>query len=295
MCDITTIIMTKNEESNIEKCIKSAKLVSKRIIVVDSCSTDKTVELAGKNNVEVIQNKFLNHGTQWNYAVQEANITTTWIMRLDADEEITELAAAKLLKLCDENESTDVNGIIFRFKVKFMGKYLLHGNTYPIRRMSCYRTGYATMDFRNMHDQIILENGRYIELDEDLNHNDFKDLSYWISKHNWYATGAAIDYLDNLDIKEPFEKYDWNSRRNRFLKANVYYKLPIMLRSKLNFIYRYYFKLGFLDGIEGYYYAFFQAYWYRVLVDAKIQELKTSNIKKGSCMGDLNDINRSNY
>ena len=286
MSSITTIIMTKNEEKNIEKCIEYAWQVSNRIIVIDSYSNDNTVELSRKSGAEVIQNHFVNHGTQWNFAVEKANITTEWIMRLDADEELTPKAAEELKKICEKNEATSINGILFRFKVMFMGKYLMHGGTYPIRRMSCYRTGHAKMDTRNMQDQLILEDGKYIELKEDLNHNDFKDITYWISKHNWYATGAASDYLENLNEKEPFEKYDWNSRLNRFLKAELYYKFPVKLRSKLNFIYRYYFRLGFLDGIEGYYYAFFQAYWYRVLVDAKIQEIKNEN-KSIKSMGDL--------
>jgi glycosyltransferase involved in cell wall biosynthesis len=286
MSGITTLILTKNEEKNIEKCIKSAKLVSERIIVVDSYSTDKTVDISIENGAEIIQNKFVNHGTQWNYAVEKAEITTTWIMRLDADEELTIESAKDLTNLCKENYNTNVNGIIFRFKIMFMGKYLMHGGTYPIRRMSCYRAGHGKMDTRNMQDQIIIEDGKYIELKSDLNHYDYKDLSYWISKHNWYASGAATDYLENINVKEPFEKYDWNSRINRYLKANLYYKFPVRIRSKLNFIYRYYFRLGFLDGIEGYYYAFFQAYWYRVLVDAKIHEITEQNINIKQ-MGDL--------
>jgi len=286
--DITTIILTKNEEKNIKKCIESVKKISKRIIVVDSFSDDATVEIAESLGAEVKQNNFLNHGNQWNYAVSSSSINTKWIMRLDADEELTIEAAKTLSKLCEKNLNTDINGIVFRFKIKFMGKYLMHGGTYPVKRLSCYKNATAFMSERNLNDQLILNSGSYVELESDVDHNDYKDLNYWISKHNWYATGAAVDYLANLNTQEDFSKYDSNLRKNRILKSQVYYKLPVRWRSKLNFLYRYYFKLGFLDGIEGYYYAFFQAYWYRVLVDAKIQEYKKMEIDINSkSMNDL--------
>lgn len=274
MIDLTTIILTKNEQSNIRKCINSIKGFSKRIVVVDSFSQDKTVEIAESLGVEVIQNEFINHGKQWNYAINNLNIKTQWIMRLDADEEFNEKAAEQLRKISTDNTDTNINGVVFRFKVNFMGKYLRYGGVYPIRRMSFYKNGLAEMDERNLYDHIILKEGRHIELSVDLNHNDYKDLTYWVDKHNWYASGAAKDYLENHKVKEDYSKQNFHLRLNRFMKYKIYYRLPRIIRAKFNFIYRYYIRLGFLDGMEGYYYAFLQAYWYRVLVDAKITEQK---------------------
>ena len=115
MADITAIILTLNEEKNIEKCIRSIQPIVKRIVVVDSFSTDKTVEIAKSLGVEVLENKWVNYSTQFIYALENANIDTTWVFRIDADERLTEKSAVELEKLTAEHETDDVNGIVVRF------------------------------------------------------------------------------------------------------------------------------------------------------------------------------------
>lgn len=274
MADLTAIILTKNEEKNIEKCILSIKDVAKQIVVVDSYSTDETVEKAKKLGAEVIQHEFIDQAKQFIYAMETICIKTKWVLRIDADERLTKESAAELEQLLTENENTDINGIIVRFEVNFMGKRLHHGGIYPFRKLLVFRYGKAHMEDRHMDEHIVLDEGRAIEMRHDSEHHDFKDLTYFIDKHNKYASREMLDYFEQKrkNNNNDEQNLDFRARIKRKIKYRVYYKLPIGLRAHLYYWYRYYFKLGFLDGKEGKIFAFMQAYWYRYLVDAKIYE-----------------------
>ncbi len=272
MVDLTAIILTKNEEKNIQRCIDSVKNIAKRIVVVDSFSTDNTVNIVKSNGVEVYEHEFINYGRQFQWAIDNTNIDTKWIFRFDADERLTKESAAELSKLCRENENTDVNGIIFTLEVTFLGKKLKHGGTYPFKKLCIFKKNMGYMEERSMDEQIILKSGRCVEMKCVSEHNDFRDLSYWISKHNWYASRAAKDYFDHLQNDDDYSDLDFTCKLRRVIKYKVYYKMPMRIRCWMYFIYRYWIRLGFLDGKEGFLYAFFQAYWYRLLIDAKIHE-----------------------
>ncbi len=273
MADLTAIILTLNEEKNIRECISSIQSIAKRIVVVDSFSTDKTVEIAKEMGAEVIAHEFVNQAQQFIYAIETLEIDTKWILRIDADERFTEKSAAELEALTLEHADDDVNGIVVRFEVSFMGKPLRHGGIYPFRKMVVYKNGTAHMENRNMDEHIVLDEGRSIEMKNDCLHYDYKNLTAWIEKHNKYSSREVLDYLTP---KEDAEKVVLNrsAKFKRFVKFKIYYKLPMGLRAKLYYWYRYYLKLGFLDGKEGKIFAFLQAYWYRFLVDAKIYEKK---------------------
>lgn len=278
MADITAIILTLNEEKNIEECIKSIKSIVKRIVVVDSFSTDRTVEIAKELGAEVLQNKWINYSTQFIYAIEKANIDTTWVFRIDADERLTEKSAAELEKLTTEHETDDVNGIIVRFEVNFMGKALRHGGIYPIKVLRVFKNGKAHMENRNMDEHIVLDEGKSVEMKNDCIHQDFKSLYAWTEKHNKYSDREVLDYL-NREEAQSNNALSKGAKFKRFVKFKIYYKLPMGMRAQLYYCYRYYFKLGFLDGKEGKIFAFLQAYWYRFLVDAKIHEQKLVNKK----------------
>lgn len=275
MADLTAIILTKDEEKNIEECIASVRGVAKRIVVVDSYSTDRTVEIARRLGAEVWQHAFLNQAKQFIYAMETVDIRTTWVMRLDADERLTEESAAEIEQLCNENTETDVNGLVLRFEVTFMEKKLRHGGIYPFRKLLVFKYGRGRMEDRNMDEHIVLTEGRSVEVKNDSRHHDYKDLTYWIDKHNRYASREAMDYFQFRQAGQDgadSERLDRKAKIKRKIKFGIYYKLPMGLRAHLYYWYRYYLKLGFLDGREGKIYAFLQAYWYRFLVDAKIYE-----------------------
>lgn len=279
MADITAIILTKNEEVNIEKCIKSIKPIVKRIIVVDSGSTDNTIEVAKNLGAEVLVNElkpFL-YAKQFLYGMEHGNIDTKWVFRIDADEELTSESAAEIDKLCNDNEDTDVNGIVVRFEVSFMGKPIRHGGVYPLRKLLVFKYGKGNIEDRCMDEHCVLYEGRSVEVTHDSLHHDYKGLSYYIEKHNNYSTREMQDYFNSREREEATgltgaNSLDAKAKFKRFLRWKIYYKLPAGFRAFAYYFYRYYVRLGFLDGREGKIFCFLQAYWYRFLVDAKIYE-----------------------
>lgn len=272
MLDLTTIILTYNEEKNIKDCIESIKGLSQRIIVVDSGSTDRTVQFAKELGAEVFHHKWENYSRQYNWGIHNTAIKTKWIFRLDADERISKESAREIEKICIENEKTDVNGIIVRFTVNFLGRDLRHGGIYPFKKLLIYKADKGYMEDRNMDEHIILKEGKCVMLKNDSLHKDFKSLSEWIDKHNKYSSREVLDYIESQKKKHKINGLSMSAKIKRILKFRLYYKFPMGLRAHLYYIYRYYFRLGFLDGKEGKIFCFLQAYWYRFLVDAKIYE-----------------------
>ncbi|MBF8808318.1 MAG: glycosyltransferase family 2 protein [Enterococcus lacertideformus] len=274
--DMTVVILTKNEEANLTECLESLKDKFQRIVVVDSFSKDATESIAQKYNVEFVQHAFINYGNQFQWAITHLNISTKWIFRLDADERLTDESINEIAYLSEKHKNTNVNGIIFPLEVSFLGKKLRHGGTFPFKKLCIFKNGKGFMEEREMDEQIILKEGISIEMKNISKHEDFKNLHFWIDKHNWYASRAARDYIHilNKSGKDEYASLDKSAKIRRFLKYNIYYRLPSIVRTNSYFFYRYIIKLGFLDGYVGFLYAFFQAYWYRVLVYAKIYELK---------------------
>ncbi len=275
MTDLTAIVLTKNEELNIADCLDSIKDLAKRIVVIDSFSTDRTVEIAKEKGAEVYQHEFINYSKQFLYGLNETNIRTKWVLRIDADERLTDASRAEIEELCNANMDTDVNGIILRFEVTFLGRKLRHGGIYPFRKLLVFKHGIGTIEDRYMDEHIVLSEGRTVEVKNDSEHHDYKDLAYFVQKHNWYSSREVLDYIQNTELQnEDGKALNHRAGVKRWIKFHIYYKLPMGMRAHMYYWYRYYIKLGFLDGREGKIYAFMQAYWYRYLVDAKIYEYK---------------------
>lgn len=292
MVDLTVVILTKNEEKNLRKCIESFKGIMKRVVIVDSFSTDGTQELCRQlsNELEQIdsrldfyQNSFVDYATQLNWGLTHTDIQTEWTMRMDADEELVEDLAEEINEKLDQIEHP-INGIILRRRVMFMGRWIKHGGRYPEQLLRIFRTGKAICEQKIMDEHMILLNGSTVEFTYDLIDNNQKDISWWTDKHNWYSSREVLDYQltlenNNAENMENGGKSTRQAERKRVIKNNGYYKLPKFWRAHIYFIYRYYIKLGFLDGTEGKIYHFLQAYWYRFLVDAKLYECEKKGCK----------------
>lgn len=297
MLDLTIVIITKNEEKNLKKCIESFNGIAKRIVIVDSYSSDGTKTLCEKmksdNNISFYEHKFINHSEQLNWAFKNTNINTTWTMRMDADEELTPELVNELQKKLPKIAS-DVNGIILKRRVYFMGRWIKHGGKYPELLLRIFRTGFGECEQKFMDEHLIIKSGNTIKFDEDIIDNNNKHLEWWTNKHNWYSNKEVEDYQGKLDVTLDNSSESLmdesiikgQAERKRFIKNNGYYKLPLFFRAHIYFIYRYYVRLGFLDGKEGKIYHFLQAYWYRFLVDAKIYECEKFNIEMEG-QGDL--------
>lgn len=301
MVDLTVVILTKNEEKNLRKCIDSFCGCVKRFVIVDSFSTDGTEKLCREidaalrrigSSLDFYQNKWISYADQLNWGLKNTNINTEWSMRMDADEEIMEDLAVEIEQKLPLIKPP-INGIILRRRVYFMGKWIKHGGRYPELLLRIFRTGKATCEMKIMDEHMILSEGMTVKFKCDLIDNNQKDLEWWTTKHNWYSNREVLDHQLTLkkqmdDSMEIGGKSSDQAKMKRIVKNNVYYKLPRFFRAHLYFFYRYYFKLGFLDGPEGKIFHFLQAYWYRFLVDAKMYECEKKGIKMNS-QGDLKE------
>lgn len=277
MADLTVIILTMNEEKNIEKCINSIKDIANRIVVVDSGSKDKTVEIAKELGAEVYINQFKNYATQFNWGIDNTSINTKWILRLDADEVIPPELAKEMCIAMNKHSDDDVNGLVIKLRKFFLGRWLRYGGTYPFKKLMLFKNGIGRIEDRNMDEHTILSSGKTIELRHDALHYDFKDITHYIKKHNWYSTREVQDYIaENLETS--IESLESGQIKNRRKQKKLYYKLPKFFRALALFIYRYIFQLGFLDGREGLIFHILNTYWYRYLVDVKIYEFEKTKV-----------------
>lgn len=300
MVDLTVVILTKNEEDNLRKCIQSFRGIVKRFVIVDSFSTDGTKQLCEildkelktvGSKLDFYENKWIDYASQLNWGLTQTGINTEWSMRMDADEELMGDLVNEIeqkLPLIEKN----VNGVILRRRVYFMGRWIKHGGRYPEMLLRIFRTGKAACEQKIMDEHMILSEGGTVEFKYDLIDNNTKDLDWWTNKHNWYSNREVLDYQMTIanELNEETLLENGSSskqaKRKRLIKNKGYYGLPIFFRAHIYFIYRYYIRLGFLDGTEGKIFHFLQAYWYRFLVDAKMYECDKYDRKMKS-QGDL--------
>ena len=247
--DMTVIILTKNEESNLENCISSLGDIAKRLIVVDSFSTDHTVEIAKRLGPDVYYHEWKHYADQFNWALDNTGIDTKWVFRFDADERLTPEARAEIAEKCTLHASDDVSGFMMRYKMLFLGRFLKHGGWYPFLKITIFKFGKGRFEDRAMGEHIILSDGRCVDLVNDCLHYDFKNLTAWIDKHNGYSSREVLDrkFISQTD-RHNLPTLDGKPEKARKLRDSLYYRLPPFLRAKLYFWYRYYMKLGFLDG-----------------------------------------------
>lgn len=283
MANLTVIILTKNEEQNLKKCIESFGHSAIRVVVVDSYSTDNTVTIAKSLGAEVIQHPFENHAAQFNWALENIDLNTMWVMKVDADEEFTPELAEEINDKLD-NLAPNINGVILRRRVYFMGRWLKHGGKYPELLLRIFRVGHGMSEMKMMDEHLIITDGDIVTFCNDFIDNNNKSLEWWINKHNWYSNKEVLDQQMKADegskeasVEETAASVQ--AKFKRYAKNFGYYRLPRFLRAHLYFLYRYYFRFGFLDGTEGKIYTFLQAYWYRFLVDAKMYECEKKGIK----------------
>ena len=275
---IAVVILTFNEEIHIERCIRSAQAVSDEIIVVDSFSTDNTCAIAQSMGAIVYQHKFENYARQIKWAFGNCDIQAGWIWRLDADEYIEPLLASNALQAL-EHIAEDVNGISVNKKIVFMGQPLLHGGWYQVQHIKIIRKGFGACEDTWMDEHLVIFSGNTISIDGDQTDDNLNDLTWWSHKHVNYASREAVNtLLMEYNLKDQKEEvqpkfFGTDAERKRWLKMK-YAKTPLFVRPFINFFIRYILKGGFLDGKRGFIWHFFQGFWYRMLVDAKIYELK---------------------
>ena len=281
---LSLIVLTGDEEQNVEHTLRSAHELASEIIIVDSFSTDPTLEICRRYTDRIIQHLFENQAKQFNWALDSVPIASDWILRLDSDERLTPELAREIAQALPALPP-DVTGIYLRRQVHFMGRWIRHGGYYPMWFLRLFRRGKGRYE-ELTEEHVVLSEGRAIRLKHDFIDDNRKGLSFWVDKHNQWAIGEMLDLLSYAGGRglpggtlHP-ALFSTQERRRRWLKTRLYARLPLFARAFLYFFYRYFLRLGFLDGREGLIFHFLQGCWYRFLVDAKIYEARKFGLRQ---------------
>lgn len=277
--DLAVVILTYNEEIHIERAIRSVAPLARDILVVDSFSTDRTAEIARALGARVLTHAFENQAAQLQWALDHGDLTTAWIMRLDADE-VVEPDLQDEIRQRLPTLPADVAGVVLKRKHVFMGRWIRHGGRYPLYLLRIWRRGAGRVEQRWMDEHVVLETGRSVVFDGGFADANLNDLTFFTAKHNAYATREAIEVLGArhglLDREAPdgLRSVSAQTRIRRGLKVGLYDRLGLLGGPLAYFLYRYVAQLGFLDGRAGLVYHLLQGFWYRFLVGAKVLELE---------------------
>jgi len=275
---IAFVVLVKNEAIHLERCLASIKDSASEIVVIDSGSTDGSREIAKRLGARVFERPFKNYADQFQWAIENAELTADWIFRLDADEYLEDDLKHELrMKL--GNLPSNVTGIRIRLKRLFFGKWVRHGGC-TMRLLRLWRRGVGRIEQRWMDEHIVLDRGKVIDFNGRFVDHNLGNLDYFTEKHIAYATREAMDFV--IKSKSLFDDFDTLAKSGtrdgnwlkKYIKEEVYYRLPPLLAATMYFLYRYFIRWGFLDGYRGAYYHFLQGFWYRTLVAGKIEEIR---------------------
>ena len=268
---ITAIILTGNEELHIARCLRNVQRVCKVVYVIDSFSQDNTCAIAKECGAIVLRHKYSNQAQQFQWALENCPVDTEWILRLDADEFLTDGFIEEIASRL-ESLPEGVNGVCMKRRVRFLGKTLRFGNFKPVCLLRLWRTGTAYMEQRWMDEQMVLKEGVSVTFDNWFVDDNLNGLTAWTQKHNVYSNREIVTELDKR--YHLFNSGEDASLTGRNSQKGLYYRMPRFLRALVYFTLRYIVFLGFLDGIQGLVWLTLQAYWYRFLVDSKLYEME---------------------
>jgi len=278
MRDFSFVILTYNEEAHLPRLLKSISGLNAETFVLDSGSTDNTVRVCERYGVKVACHPFENHPKQWDAALKTFSFNTPWLICLDADQIVTPELYDRLQQFQDLDHA-DVDGIYFNRKNYFKGQWLRYGGYYPKYLLKMFRTGRGFSDLHENMDHRFVVPGKTVIwhkghiLEENLKENE---ISFWISKHNRYSDLLAHEEVERINKlrKQTIKPNMFGNpdQRTAWLK-NLWWRLPRFLRPFFYFTYRIIFQLGILDGRTGILFHFLQGFWFRIIVDVKIEEI----------------------
>ena len=268
MTDIALIILTKDEKLHIGRCLERiAALSPRQVFLVDCFSTDDTKSIVESFTPPLPHSPtpslhFVEHewpglqSVQFNWALDNLPIEAKWVLRLDADEYLTP-ESIDWLKANLDGIDEKVSALEFTLERKFMGGMIRHG-TNGIQMVRMFRRGRGRYAETLMDERIVFE-GEKLPVPVVFYDDNLNSLDWWKEKHRGYAKREAQQAIESL------KSGVWTDPR----KAK-YYKLPRYFRAVVYFCIRYFHKLGFLDGLPGFRWHFWQGLWYRWIVDREI-------------------------
>lgn len=263
------LILTYNEERNLLECLKSIEWCDD-IWILDSGSTDRTIEIAKSYGCKILTRKFDNFGNQRNYAIDTATFKYPWVFDLDADERFTLALKAECETVVQKDEKS---GYYCSYKNIMWGKWLKYSTGFPVYQMRLHKIGEIRfIEYgHGQREGAALRGIGYLK--EPYIHYDFsKGLSAWFSKHVDYARREAELLLNEKIFNKAIDGNDKISRHRRMKRWA--YKMPF--QPLLRFIYVYFIHFGFLDGLAGFRFAKMQM-WFQFMINTIYKDLKNKD------------------
>lgn len=277
------IILTFNSEETLSATLNSARQISDEIFVVDSFSNDATVDLARGHGVTLVQHSFENYGAQRNWAIDNLPISRAWQLHLDADERMDARLIAAIRALSDQPEHS---GYFLPRYLRFLGRELRHGGMSPTWHLRLFRTGTGRCEDRKYDQHFLLTSGTSGRLRGAVIDDIRMPLTEWTARHNRWSDGEVAEQLSAATSARVVPNIRGNPAEKKRSLRRQYNRMPLFIRPFALFLYRYFFRLGFLDGTEGLIFWVLQTFWFRFLVDAKIWEQRQATRLRGATEGE---------
>ncbi|HEY3824919.1 MAG TPA: glycosyltransferase family 2 protein [Bryobacteraceae bacterium] len=275
--NLAVVVLTWNEEDNLPRCLESLSSLQCPVFIVDSGSTDETLDIARRYRARCFQHAFHTHNEQWSWALGNLPLESEWVLGLDADQSLTPELAEELKETFESSIAPDVDGFYVTRRQVFHGRWIRHGGYYPKRLLKIFRREKVIFDRTDLVDHHFYVPGRTLILRHDIVEDNRKedDLAFWIEKHMRYAALiASEEHQRGNEHNAPIQPALLGSPDQRGLALRAWWRrLPLFVRPTLYFLYRYFGQSGWMDGKEGFLFHFLHAYWFRVMVDAKLDEI----------------------
>lgn len=272
------MILTLNEEANLPLCLRSVCRWAQQVFIVDAGSSDRTREIAETYGAVVVEHRFETHAAQWCWALKNLPIHADWILALDADQRVTPELVEELCNL-DAAALEGIDGVYIKRRQWFRDRWIKHGGYYPKYLLKMFRAGKVMIDPRDLVDHHFYIAGPVKKLHHDLIEANKKedDILFWVAKHTQYAALLAREELRwrlacGETVIEPSLR--GNPDQKSLALRHFWRHMPLYVRPCLYFFYRYFLRCGFLDGKEGAIFHFLHAFWFRLLVDIKLDEMR---------------------
>lgn len=268
---LSVLVPTLDEELNLPRCLESVAWAD-QLLVVDSYSSDRTVEIARHFTPHVYQHKFENYSAQKNWALDNLPFAHEWVFILDADERAS-LELKTEIEGIVRGEGRTVGYYVNR-RFIFLGRWIKHSGWYPSWNLRLFKYGLARYDERAVHEHMVVK-GPVGYLRNDLLHLDERPLEAFVARHNRYSSLEATERLKALRTHNPTrltaDLFGDPVVRKRFLRERIWPRLPA--KPLMLFLYMYFLRLGFLDGWQGFAFCMFH-FFQELMVGLKMREMR---------------------
>lgn len=278
---LSVLVLTHDEEENLPGLLSSLEGLEHELFVMDSGSSDSTLDIARAAGATLFEHPFDNYGAQRNRAQALLPDPSGWVLHLDADERLTPELRNEIARLMAD-PSPSFDGYMLRQRTIFMGRWIKHGGHYPVYHLRLFRIDKGRCEDR-LYDQHFMVEGRVGRSKHDYLDTIGADLMTWTMRHaRWASLEADEQMLGGRREGRVQPRLGGTPiQRRRWLRVKVLNRGGLLGRSFGYWFYRYFFRAGFLDGKEGFIFHFLQGCWYQFLVGATIYERERAGSRDG--------------